>query len=140
MALIRFSNNIINFPRNIYEDAKEQEEEEEKEGPKIEANYVPVLNQGITHLYIYSSICKPMNVGGVKVPLLKSIWLDGERRNYSHGEIINVPITNPMYIPVSQTSINSIEVNIRNDYGKYIPFPDGSVTSLTLHFKKTSTS
>ena len=100
------------------------------------ATHSPVYNIGINHLYIYTSICRPINVGGSMVPLLKSVWLDGEKRDYSHGEIINVTLSNPMYIPLASTSINSIEVNIRNDYGKFIPFPEGAVTSLTLHFKR----
>ena len=74
-------------------------------------------------------------MGGHMVPLLKSIWLDGEKKSYSHGEIINYIVANPMYLPVASTSINSVEVDIRNVFGKYIPFPETAVTSITLHFK-----
>ena len=101
----------------------------------IRGDFKPILNIGLDHLYIYSSVCRPIHVGGQLVPLLKSIWLDGKRKAYSHGEVINIILNNPMYVPVSSSAINSIEVNIRNDYGKLIPFPEGSVTSLTLHFK-----
>ena len=40
------------------------------------AENVPFLRHGINTMYVYSSICQPVCVGGVCVPLLKSIWLD----------------------------------------------------------------
>jgi hypothetical protein len=39
-------------------------------------------------------------------------------------------------LPISNTTINTIEINIRDDSGRVIPFDEGSVTSLTLHFKQ----
>lgn len=101
----------------------------------IKSDFTPVLNMGIDNLFIYSSACKPINVGGQLVPLLKSIWLDGEKKTYNHGEVINVTVQNPMYLPVASTSINRIDVFIRNVYGKFIPFPETTVTSITLHFR-----
>ena len=103
----------------------------------LRADFPPSLNSGISHLYIYASICKPIQVGGVRVPLLKSIWLDGSRRNFKHGELCNIVMKNPMYIPLCTTTINTVEIHIRSDSGDYIPFIAGSITSLTLHFKKT---
>lgn len=105
---------------------------------QLKSDFLPELRDGIEHIYIYASICQPILVGGVRVPLLKSIWVNEKdvRFQKAYGEVRNVAIKNPMYIPVSGTSINSIEVNIRDDAGRYIPFIDGSVVSLTLHFKK----
>ena len=99
----------------------------------------PYLRHGINNIYVYSSICQPIRVGEVCVPLLKSIWLDTSSLNQSNvfGEMRNVVIKNPMYIPLSSTSINTIEVNIRSDSGHLLPFVAGSVTSLTLHFKRS---
>ena len=99
------------------------------------AKHAPQMNRGINNLYIYSSVCNPTYVGGLKVPLLKSLWLDVDKKDYSFGEVFNVIVKNPMYLPISSTSINNIEINIRSDSGKLIPFIEGSVTSLTLHFK-----
>ena len=42
----------------------------------IVAEFPPQLNRGIDHLYIYSSVCEPIQVGDSRVPLLKSIWLE----------------------------------------------------------------
>ena len=102
----------------------------------LTGNFPPSLKSGINHLYIYASICKPIQVGGVQVPLLKSIWMDGTWKNFEQGDLCNVVMKNPMYIPLCTSSINTIEVNIRSDSGELIPFIDGSITSLTLHFKK----
>ncbi len=98
------------------------------------AEYSPQLNRGINSIYVYSSICQDMIVGGTFVPLLRSLWLDNSNRKY--GEISNIVLKHPMYVPVKQNSINSIEINLRTDVGDLFPFSEGSVTSITLHFKK----
>jgi len=110
----------------------------EVEGKRVDqlADFPPQLRRGISNMYIYASICSPIQVGGVRVPLLKSIWLDVNKRNYKVGEVHAIVIKNPMYIPIVSSSINSIEVNIRSDSGRLVPFIDGSVTSLTLQFKQ----
>ena len=106
-------------------------------GGVISARREPFLRYGINNMYIYSSICRPIRVGETCVPLLKSLWINGENNNKrSFGEIRNIVVKNPMYIPLSSASINTVEVNIRSDSGDLIPFVAGSVTSLTLHFKR----
>ena len=103
----------------------------------LKAERQPFLRHGINSMYIYSSVCRPIRVGETCVPLLKSLWLGGSDVNSrTFGEVRNIVVKNPMYIPLSSTSINSIEVNIRADSGRLIPFVEGSVTSLTLHFKR----
>lgn len=99
------------------------------------ADFPPQLNRGLTHMYVYASICAPIQVGHMRVPLLKSIWLD-LAKSYSHDEVRNVDIRHPMYLPINSANMNSIEINIRTDSGALVPFTDGSVTSITLHFKK----
>lgn len=97
--------------------------------------FFPQLSRGISNMYIYASVCEPIRVGGVEVPLLKSVWID-TAREYQFGEVCNVVVKNPMYIPVASTSINSIEINVRTNSGQFLPFFEGAVTNLTLHFKK----
>jgi hypothetical protein len=72
-------------------------------------------------------------VGGVFVPLLRSIWLES---TYNYGDIVHKDLKNKMYLPISSTSINNIEIEVRNDAGELIPFPYGSKTNLTLHFRR----
>ena len=57
------------------------------------------------------------------------------RGHANFGKVRNITTKNPMYIPISASS-NSIEIYIRSDSGRLFPFSDGTVTSLTLHFKK----
>lgn len=103
---------------------------------EFKADYEPQMKRGVNNMYIYANICQPIQVGDVRVPLLKNLWLDVQKREYNFGEVCSKIIRNPMYIPVASTSINSIEVNIRSDSGRLFPFIEGAVTSLTLHFKK----
>jgi len=86
-------------------------------------------------MYIYASICAPIQVGNVRAPLLKTIWIKPSRR-FALNEIKHLDFENPMYVPVSGSNFNSIEINIRLDSGELVPFNYGSVTSLTLHFKR----
>ena len=103
----------------------------------LRAERPPFLRYGINNMYIYSSVCRPIRVGETRVPLLKSLWLDNDvNKSRAFGEVRNIVVKNPMYIPLSSTSINTIEVNIRSDSGELVPFVVGSVTSLTLHFKR----
>ncbi len=100
----------------------------------LTAEHAPQLRRGINNMYIYASVCAPIQVGDVLVPLLKSIWLN-VNKNYQYNEIRSIDIKNPMYVPVALSSINTIEINIRSDSGYYIPFSENAVTVLTLHFK-----
>lgn len=108
------------------------------------AEHPPQHHRGLTRMYIYASCCAPIRVGDVLVPLLRSVFVednnedDGRnpRRHSDFGKTKNFIIKNPMYLPVSSTTINTIEINIRDDSGRIIPFSEGSVTSLTLHFKQ----
>ena len=88
-----------------------------------------VLNQ----MYIYSSIVDPIYVGNVRVPLLRSIWMNSA---YKPGEVVHIKLDYPIYLPVASRSFNQIEINIRDDSGSPVGFSLGSKTSLTLHFRQ----
>ena len=102
----------------------------------LSAEGQPQLNLGIQYVYIYSSLSQPINVGGEMLPLLRSVCLEGKHTGLGQGQVINHIMDHPMYIPVSQSIINSVEINIRSNSGELIPFGEGTVTTLTLHFKK----
>ena len=118
---------------NIILGVRELVHDIDKNNLTIKGNAKFALDRGITKFLVYASVCAPVQVGDVRVPLLKMLSLNTDnKKGYQ-----NVSIRNPMYLPVSQESINSVEVNIRSDSGELIPFVPGSVTTLTLHFKKT---
>ena len=83
-------------------------------------------------MFIYSNIVEPVIVGDSSVPLMKSIWIE----KHDQDEVVQINVENPMYLPVSTSCINNIEINIRDDSGQLIEFPKGSKTHLTLHFRK----
>ena len=93
----------------------------------------PRLAKAYNQIYIYSSVTEPILVGGVNVPLIRNIYVENK---YDIGDLVHDTVDNIMYLPVSSTSINNIEVELRNDSGELINFPYGSKTCLTLHFKK----
>ena len=103
----------------------------DKNNAKIKGNSKCILDGGITKFLVYTSVCAPVQVGDVRVPLLKMVSFNTNKKGYQ-----NITFKNPMYLPVSQETINSVEVNIRSDSGELIPFIPGSVTTLTLHFKR----
>lgn len=104
-------------------------------GHVIKATNLPILEKTLEHLYIYSNISQPINVGGSFVSLLKALWIDSAKKHYIHGDIVRIPITNPMYLPITNDLINKVDIIIRNSKGKLVHFPDGSITTITLHFK-----
>lgn len=107
--------------------------------PTWTAEHPPQLHRGISRLYIYASCCAPIRVGDVLVPLLRSVFVndddDEKKKSDTFGKAKNYIVKQPMYVPVSNTAINTIEINIRDDSGRIIPFDEGSITSLTLHFR-----
>ena len=98
------------------------------------SEFEPRLDMGFSNMYVYASICSPIQVGSVKVPLLRSLWITKHRRKI--GEMQKIEVKRPMYLKVSSLSVNSININIRTDSGSFVPFPSGAVTSITLHFKR----
>ena len=104
----------------------------------IQAQHPPQLCRVYTRMYIYASCCAEILVGDVRVPLLRSVFVEDDPKESedTFARTKNIIIDNPMYIPISGTTINTIEVNIRDDSGRIVPFDGGTVTSLTLHFKQ----
>ena len=94
------------------------------------------LHRGITSLYVYASVCQPIYVGHTQAPLLKNVFIDSSNDANKEGVARNHVVINPMYVPVAQTSFSSIEINIRNDIGVLVPFPQGAITTVTVHFKR----
>jgi hypothetical protein len=116
--------NILGFDRKNFNYAK---------GKTHIAIRKPKLENAYNQMYIYSNLVEPILVGGVRVPLLKSVWVETK---YNFEDIVHENIEHAMYLPASLSTINNIEIEIRNDSGQLINFPHGSITNLTLHFKK----
>ena len=96
----------------------------------IEADDVVNLTQGFDTLYLYTDIVESRIVGDTLAPLLRALPISGR-----HGDRVSTRFTNVHYVPLLRSNFNSIEVDIRNDMGRRVPFEYGRVT-VTLHFRR----
>ena len=89
----------------------------------------PNLNWIAHCIQIYSDICLPTRVGENEKSLLRMIWF-----NDKPNETFFHPIKKPIYLPITKSTINSIEIIIKDQFD--LPFPFNEDTIITLHFKK----
>lgn len=88
------------------------------------------VTAGFHSLWVYSNCCEHRAVGGVRVPLLRTIVV----KSKDLEDVVHQVFTRPDYIPVSQNYLSSLEVFITDNTGSPIPFfPGESVVS--LHFR-----
>lgn len=88
------------------------------------------VNRGVDSLYIYSDVVQPHVVGDKLVPLMRIVPIQGKP-----GQSIAHTFDHVKYFPVQNNSFFSVEVDIRDDSGKKIPFERGKVV-VSLHFRK----
>ena len=81
-------------------------------------------------IYIYSDVVTSQVVGDVRANLLRVIAPKG-----SHGDVISENFVHVFYNDVRVKSFNTVEILLRGDTGRVIPF-SGGVVEVTLHFKK----
>ena len=90
----------------------------------------PDINRGFTSLYVYSDIAEPRAVGDALAPLLRVVPTARKKFVDAYTEFSNI-----QYMPVSNTQTDLIQVLLRRDNGKEIPFTAGKVV-ITLHFRR----
>ena len=105
----------------------------------IRARTDKVISWRASHLafqsiYIYSDVVASQVVGDVRANLLRVIAPKG-----SHGEMISENFVHLFYNDVLVKSFNTIEIVLRGDTGRPIPFL-GGVVEVTLHFRKKVTA
>jgi len=86
----------------------------------------------ISALFIYCNIIDYQFIGNTYAPLLRTILVNENSDNY--GKYIDHIFSKPHYIPVSVNTIDTIEINIRDDTGAPIHFEAGKIL-VKLHFK-----
>ena len=99
----------------------------------IEADNVVDMTQGFNTLYVYTDVVESRIVGDTLALLLRSIPISGR-----HGDRVSERFTNVHYVPLLRSNFHSIEVDIRDDMGRRVPFEYGRVT-VTLHFRRRKT-
>ena len=98
----------------------------------VPAPYRHDISHGFHSLYVYYNICDPQIVGDVYAPLLRSVAIKGNR-----GEHVTKTYGEPHYVPVNTKTLDTIEMNIRDDTGANVPFMSGRVIC-KLHFRLKS--
>ena len=80
-------------------------------------------------LFVYCDILERVIVGDTKAPLLRSLSVSGK-----HGNIVREIYDKPMYVPIQKKHFESVEIDIRRDFGEPVSFVNGK-SSVTLHFR-----
>lgn len=86
------------------------------------------LKAGIHTLMVYCNLVKPVLVGNTYANLLRSVHIP---HNTPFGHQVNIQFQKPYYLPLSTTEFEQIELEIRDDNNKLIPFQWGR-TTITL--------
>ena len=97
------------------------------------ADHVVQMDQGFDTIYVYTDVVESSIVGDSVAPLLRALPVGG-----SHGETVSDRFTNIHYVPLLYSHFKSMEIDIRDDTGRRVPFEYGRVT-VTLHFRRRRT-
>lgn len=92
------------------------------------------VTEGFSALYIHADIVQFRIVGDSMVPLLRVVPLE-RKSKMNRTRVHWIRFNKIQYVSVNKTQTDTIEINIRRDNGKIVPFESGKVV-LTRHFKK----
>lgn len=89
------------------------------------------LSRGISSIFIYCDLCTPQRVGNTVAPLLRNVAFN----NTKYGEIIQKTYSNPIYIPVTKSFVDNVQITLCDSTGEIVPFVEG-LTTCILHFRR----
>ena len=88
------------------------------------------LQRGFYSLYVYCDILEDVVVGDVKAPLLRTVNINGKE-----DKMVSRIYQTVQYASVQRRLFDTIEIDIRDDTGRPVPFQRGKVI-VTLHFRR----
>ncbi len=94
--------------------------------------HVADLDRGIYSVYMYVDVLEAVQVGDSVAPLLRIIDASGK-----NGELIHRTYEEPRYVPLQKKEFDTIEIDLRTDWGAPILFENGKVVCI-LHFRKAT--
>jgi hypothetical protein len=97
---------------------------------KMNAGSMFTMNRGMNLMYIYSDVASYSVVGDLEAPLLHVCSTSGR-----DSEMVKSIFTHPFYVPVARNDFESIEIDIRDELGRRVPFLHGR-SIVTLHFRR----
>ena len=81
-------------------------------------------------IYVYLDIIENQYVGNVKVPLLRAVPVRSK-----YGDVSCIKYDKPLFVSLSRSSIQTIEINLMDDTGEFISFEAGKAI-VTLVFRR----
>ena len=100
----------------------------------VRSSRVSDINGGLYAIFIYCDLMEYIPVGDTLAPLLRIVDVDGNQ-----GEILHRRFDKPRYLPLQKKNFDTIELLIKDDIGKPIPFESGKVVVI-LHFRQAKDS
>ena len=103
------------------------------------ADYPFDLLAGKQLIYVYSNIIEYQHIGDTKAPLIRIIDSKQRLKNGSLCEIEpthTIVFSNLEYKKLLSNNFQCIEVQLRTETGKFVPFTGTGKVILTLNFKK----
>lgn len=99
--------------------------------------YMPNLNAGYNHLFVYSDIVDYSILGHIQSPILRVLpfktsnsFENNIGNQHTHHDFLNLH-----YIPVAKSDFDTIHINIRGDSGNPVQFVNGK-SMVKLHFRR----
>ena len=99
-------------------------------GKRIQPPNPVNVNLGFDILYIYTDCVEQQLVGDVQAQLLQNLCVN----NFDSIPIQTTSFESPHYIPLARKDFDTIEINIRDETGRKVPFQFGRVV-VKLHFR-----
>ena len=105
----------------------------------FETNLLPEGKTSATHpadldplhsIYVYCDLVEPRVVGDKLTPLLRVVPVAGKS-----GDMVTRTYQNVHYVTLQQKSLETVEINIRDDLGDNVSFERGTL-NVTLHFRR----
>ena len=100
-------------------------------GNEYVSTFAADINRSFATMFVYCDVVRESIVGNTTVPLLRTLNVEGR-----YGDIIQKTYHAPIYVPLQRSYFDSIEINIRDDTGRLVPFESGKAI-VTLHFRRS---
>ena len=90
------------------------------------------ISPNLHSMYVYSDLIRPRHVGDTAAPLLRTVPLESSGNT---PENQNVVFNHIYFLPIIRHDIPTIEIDIRDDIGRPVPFEDSRLL-VTLVFRR----
>ena len=101
-------------------------------GRVIHAANFRKLNPKIDFVYLYCNLAANSIVGNTKAPLLQIINLDG----VENDRVLSKSFNRIHYHPIVRNTFQTVEIDLRDDRGRAIPFQHDSRVVAVLHIRR----